>query len=46
VVIKGAGHFFPLLKPLVFLAHLRAFLARHRPLTVPTMEARTRHEAT
>lgn len=46
VVIKGAGHFFPLLKPVVFLAHLRAFLARHRPLTVPTMEARTRHEAT
>jgi pimeloyl-ACP methyl ester carboxylesterase len=33
VIIKGAGHFFPLLKPLVFLGHLRSFLERHRPPT-------------
>lgn len=28
VIVPGAGHFFPLLKPLVFAAHLGAFLAR------------------
>jgi pimeloyl-ACP methyl ester carboxylesterase len=28
VIVPGAGHFFPLLKPLVFLTHLKAFLER------------------
>jgi len=29
VIVQGAGHFFPLLKPLVFAGHLGAFLERN-----------------
>ena len=28
VIVPGAGHFFPLLRPLVFASHLDAFLER------------------
>ncbi|HEU4402176.1 MAG TPA: alpha/beta hydrolase [Candidatus Polarisedimenticolia bacterium] len=28
IIVPGAGHFFPLLKPALFLGHLRAFLER------------------
>jgi pimeloyl-ACP methyl ester carboxylesterase len=39
-IVPGAGHFFPLLKPVVFLTHLNAFLERTGQAVPTTSHAR------
>lgn len=38
-IIRGAGHFFPLLRPVSFTIHLRAFLKRHGTMAEPRISA-------